>query len=149
MAAMRKREGIAGQALEFAVAVRKMVAKAPGGAEENDPVAAQLNISSVMIGPKYAGIVSGLDRGHTLYRLDLCCGNADEAVYWLEYAATHWPQLAEEAKELREEGLAIASVLHRRKEAFLLHLDEIDGEKMPWAERDWDADDEDEDWSSE
>jgi hypothetical protein len=116
---MMRREGFKGRLLEFSLQVHKMVDKVPGAQEgDGDPVATQLVVSSMMIGPKYAGIVPGLDRGHTLARLELCCGNADEAVYWLEHVQTYWPQLASEAKKLHAEAVEIAGILHERMDSF-------------------------------
>jgi hypothetical protein len=136
---MRQKEPIAREAMDYSLAVHKMVDKVRGE-ETGDPVASQLVISSMMIGPKYAGIVRGLDRGHVLQRLELCCGNADESLYWLDQFKTRWPEHAREVEWLREKGLAISKYMHRRKGIFLLGLNEIDGEMMPWAPY---ADDED------
>jgi four helix bundle protein len=133
---MRQKEPITRDAMAFATEVHKMVDKLPRAEEGIDPLATQLIVSSMMIGPKYAGIVRGLDRGHVLDRLELCCGNADEATYWLDCAKSQCPDLAEEAERLRVKGLEISQYMHRRKELFLLGLNEIDGEVMPWAPSD-------------
>ena len=143
---MREKEPIAREAMDFSLAVHKMVDKVKDAEEKGDPVAIQLVVSAMMIGPKYAGIVRGLDRGHVLYRLELCCGNADEAIYWLQYVQTYWPEHAKEAERLRQKGLEISRYMHRRKEIFLLGLNEIDGEMMPWAPYGDDEDVEDDDF---
>jgi hypothetical protein len=108
----------------------KMIPGVMDGA--GDPVAAQLDISAMMPGPKYGGIVRGLDRGHVLDRLELCCGNLNEALHWLEIAKTYWPQIADEAKTLLAEGQALAEILAKQKRAFDLGLHELDGEDLPW-----------------
>jgi hypothetical protein len=107
------RSGFEGRLMEYSLAVHRMVDKLPG-AEENDPAAQMLVISSMMIGPKYAGIVEGLDRGHVIGRLELCCGNANEAVYWLEDFRDHHPEFAEECERLLVEGRDIAAILDER-----------------------------------
>ena len=145
---MRKKDGFPRRALDYSLAVHNLVDKVPGAEENEDLVAIQLVKSAMMIGPKYGGIVRGLDRGHVLERLTLACGYADESLYWLEYSTTYWPQLAEEARWLIREGKDIAAYAHEKMDQFLEGIDEVDGQKLPWAPMDWDSDDDldDEDW---